>query len=436
MKETPAARPLSAQASYRVEKLLLLTLSLLALALFIYSPKVYISSVSALFAPEGIRQETVLESVNEDDHLLFASTDVMGIASAKIPSASDSNSSADDLQVLVGEFPSSTDVKAMEDANKTFVDGETIGHGGPEKVSGMFPSPDGKYVAVEYDFVSRPHVRILDLSSRAEPKLRDLVPEGWGFFLDWHPDGKSVLIATIDQDISDPGLWLVNVEDGSHARIETPGLKGTHGVLSADFSPDGETIAYSISNGLGFGSEVWSVSKSGENQRKLLVEESTTISEVDWSPDGSQIAFVKLLDSPIAFAEAGIWLMSKEGINTRPLALMDGGQGQKPVWSSDGQRLFFVGRDNPDDLDANYDDKLTTTSIRSIGLEDKEARILVPSDGARHLDLTIDEDGTLLFVSNRGGALEVWSATQTGDLTQLTNDGADKRYSVVLKSTD
>lgn len=428
--------PRAARAPFRVEKIALAILSVVALLLIIFSPKLNFNLVRAQFEQTPVRHETVLAPVSDDKDLFFASADTVGIAATTYSKSDGDSSVTANADVLTGEFLSAADVESFHKATTIITDGEETGHGGSPRVSGMFASPDGKMIAVEYDFVSRPQVRVLDLSTRAEPTLRDLVPAGWGYFLDWHPDGKSILMATVDLNVPDAGLWLVNVSDGSHVRIETPGSRVPEGILSADISPDGKTIVYSISNGLGLGSEVWMADISGENQKQLLVDEFSTMAELVWSPDGTQIAFVKLEDSPIAFAEAGLWLMDQNGTGSRALAWIDGGQGQSPVWNSNGQEIYYVARANPDNLEANYDAKLTTTSIRSIGVEGKEYRTVVPSDGARHLDISFGKDGTLLFVSNRGGVLEVWSVDQSGLATQLSSDGASKRYPLFISSAN
>lgn len=298
--------------------------------------------------------------------------------------------------------------------------------------------PSGEQIAVETHTGAWPAVYLLDNRDTAKPAWSKITDQGSVMFLGWHPDCEQALVRAEFVGVPDPGLWLVDIESKKHTLINIPDLVSPEGLLAAAFSPDGSKIVYSISDGMGYGSEIWSFDLSTNEHSLLREEETLVVGSLGWSPDGNQVAYSVLLDSPIAFAEAGLWYMQSDGSNPRFLAKMDGGHGQEPVWSSDGKQLVFVARDNPENQDANYESEALVSSIRAVDIESGEISILVDSDNARQLDIDLLPDGSLLFVSNRqsdsntGKALEVWLRSDSGELQQLTSDGTNKRSPVYV----
>lgn len=188
------------------------------------------------------------------------------------------------------------------------------------------------------------------------------------------------------------------------------------------------------SKGIGFGSEIWSANLESQEFNLIHSEEQKTVADLQWSPDGSTLAFVNLLDSPVPFAEAGLWQMSSGGGEAQLLASMDGGRGQAPIWSQDSQRLYFVTRENLDDRAADYESAALASSIRVVDVETREANTLVPAESARQVDLDVTGASELIFASNREGSLELWRLRTDGQLQQLTVDGEDKRHPVIVQT--
>jgi Tol biopolymer transport system component len=204
------------------------------------------------------------------------------------------------------------------------------------------------------------------------------------------------------------------------------------GLMAATISPDGKTLVYAFTRGLGFGSEVWLADIGGGHRRQVLQDAGGVVSSLIWSPDGRQIAFMTLLDATTPFAEAKLSVMNADGTAQHFLAVVDGGHGQNPIWRKDGQELFFVARENFDDAAANHDPTALVSSIRSIDVRSGKEMVLVPADGARQIDLSLSDDGQLFFVSDRAGALDVWSVNTSGQFRQITAGSDAKRHPVVI----
>ncbi|NJN98767.1 MAG: hypothetical protein HC875_34080, partial [Anaerolineales bacterium] len=250
-----------------------------------------------------------------------------------------------------------------------------------------------------------------------------------------HPDSQRVLYRVNDSDVPDPGLWLVNVSDGTHQRLDISGLTAPEMLLTAAFSPDGAKLVYATSKGMGFGSEIWLAAADGSNPRRVLKDELTIISSLNWSPDGGQIAFTKIADSPVPFSGAGLWVMQADGSDPQFLTVMDGGRGQEPLWSADSAELFYVARENYDNVEADYETEQLQSSIRAMEVQSLRETVLVDNISSRQIDLSLAGAEGLVFSSNRAGRQEVWRVDRQGQqLQQLTFDGEGKRWPVLIAS--
>lgn len=120
-----------------------------------------------------------------------------------------------------------------------------------------------------------------------------------------------------------------------------------------DFSPDGRTLTFSFTRGLGLGSELWAATATASRTWQLHADSDSIITFARWSPDGQQIAFIKMPDTDTPFPLGELWVMDADGNHARPLAPADAGHGYAAAWSPDSTRLAFVGRDNPEESAAD-----------------------------------------------------------------------------------
>ncbi len=299
------------------------------------------------------------------------------------------------------------------------------------QISRMVASPDGKRIAVEVYNDTNPSTWILDVNNgRMSPAIR----VGYSQLLSWHPDSQHLILKVLDVFVEDPGLWLVDVNSGEHVRIDVPDLPA-EGLLGAAVSPDGKSLAYAFSKGMGFGSELWIMDLTNNTTRQIGNEEYGIVGYILWSQDGRQVVFTAMADSPVPFDEAGLFIVNADGSDRRVLSSMDGGHGQAPVFSRDGRMLFFVERVNRQDKNANYDPAALVSSIRSVDLTTRQVTELVSAEGADQLDISLSTEGDIFFVSNRGGShSEIWVLDSGGNLQQITTDGNNKRFPLSVAS--
>ena len=160
-------------------------------------------------------------------------------------------------------------------------------------------------------------------------------------FLAWTPDGKAAYL---------------KVDSLGNARVVRAYTDGAQDIIPVteftyDLAPSSNQgeFTFTFSRGLGQGSELWLAKRDGNVVEQLYADPFNYISFARWSPDGSQIAFIKIPDSPTPFTVGELWVMNATGSNARKLADADAGHGYAANWSPDGKRIAFVARENPED---------------------------------------------------------------------------------------
>jgi len=105
------------------------------------------------------------------------------------------------------------------------------------------------------------------------------------------------------------------------------------------WSPDAKSIAFLRDRGGDERFDIWLVDREGETERNLTNEPDVTHSDVDWSPDGSRIAYV---------ANAGGNAFAVHVVDVRTGAKRRLTEGKyndvAPRWSPDGTRILFASR--------------------------------------------------------------------------------------------
>ena len=170
--------------------------------------------------------------------------------------------------------------------------------------------------------------------------------DGPAHFSDWSPDGNRIAFDYPDET----GMHIATIAaDGSDRRALTaaPGIQE-----GPKWSPDGELIAY---NAFPFDQDpftisIWVMNSDGSQPRQLT--EGALDVEPVFSPDGTQIAFGRIVgDSPAGQLEA-IYVMNADGTGLREVVSARPAL-EHPDWSPDGHTITFnIAPENTDAPDS------------------------------------------------------------------------------------
>ena len=155
-------------------------------------------------------------------------------------------------------------------------------------------------------------------------------PENERFYqnVEWSPDGQSIAFSEFEGGDYSPEKWSVFIarRDGSQwRRLATNALWVT-------WSPDGKRLAYS-SRRTG-NSEIFVVDVDGGNEIRLT-DHPALDTAPSWSPDGARIAF-----SSDRADNTDLYVIKTNGEGIRRLT--EGlGNDYNPSWSPDGEEIVF-----------------------------------------------------------------------------------------------
>jgi Tol biopolymer transport system component/DNA-binding winged helix-turn-helix (wHTH) protein len=219
----------------------------------------------------------------------------------------------------------------------------------------------------------------------------------------WMPHGQEILFSSGPQHRS--SLWRMRAFQGATPSPVGLGVEG-YFLLTASLSGQGNRLAYSRFTA---DADIHQTEISVNEKRVVRTGpflSSTAIESLpEYSPDGSQIAFVS--------ARSGvqeIWISGADGSSSYQLTNFQGDpEVSFPRWSPDGRRLVFAGG-------------------RSVYVWDLNARraVVVAKDVAREAVADWSRDGKWLYLlSNRTGREEIWKMPAAGspEMIQVTKNG-------------
>jgi Tol biopolymer transport system component len=151
------------------------------------------------------------------------------------------------------------------------------------------------------------------------------------------------------------------------------------------------------------------------------------ISFARWSPDGTQIAFIKIPDSQTPFTVGELWVISStttqgaDSSGARKLANADAGHGYAANWSPNGKSIAFVARENPEDERANQSGESLISNIYVIEVASgKLTQLTHLTDGHVETPSWSPDGNTLAFNMVINGRIDVRIADiATGEIRSL-----------------
>lgn len=216
----------------------------------------------------------------------------------------------------------------------------------------------------------------------------------------WSPDGRS--FAYVSDESGNRDLWVHSLDGGRDTQITSDSADDTQPA----WSPDARRIAFassrdhgprldqSVQYGYSLGGGIWSVPATGGTPTRLVDGGFNP----SWSPRGRRLVFDASLDGA-----RRIWTVSNDGSDPIRISTdrSDGAVHTRPKWSPDGSWIVYERQEG----------SLTTSSnIELVPAEGGTAKSVV-QDGSRNLAPTWANDSTLVFVSDRSGALNLWAVT-------------------------
>ena len=174
------------------------------------------------------------------------------------------------------------------------------------------------------------------------------------------PDGKQLLLTAtdqpskdeedrkkvkddtmvIDRDIRMAHLWLFDVGRKDEKRL----TEGNFTVSDPQWSPDGTRITYTTrptpKADDGALSDVWLLTLASKEKKKIGGDSGAT-DNARWSPDGKWIAYTASADRDPGPSTTYLYLVPAEGGASRQLTAKFDLSVGTPVWSRDGRTIYF-----------------------------------------------------------------------------------------------
>lgn len=264
-------------------------------------------------------------------------------------------------------------------------------------LNNTFPAPVGNFLVIELNCPNGQTVLFLDVESAS---VTQPVTASDAHFLAWTSDGKAAY------------LKIDSLGTPQVIRAYTDGAKGILAVpeFTYDLSakPNSFDFTFTISRGLGYGSELYLAQHDGRIITLLYTDPYSYISFACWSPDGKQIAFIKTPDTQTPFTVGELWVMDADGMHPRKLADADAGHGYAANWSPDGKRIAFVVRENPQAENANQKSDALISNIYSVDVETGMFNQVTNLDnGHVETPLWSPDGNTLAFTAVLNGRMNV-----------------------------
>ncbi|MEP7134655.1 MAG: hypothetical protein ABI904_06955 [Chloroflexota bacterium] len=282
-------------------------------------------------------------------------------------------------------------------------------------LNNTFPAPIGQFLLIELSCPNGQTVLFLDTNSGSTTQP---ITATDAHFLAWTSDGKSAYLKV--DSLGNPHVMRARV-DGRQDQISI-----SEYTYDLAVNPVNDDLVFAFSRGLGNGSELHSTQYAAPSTQQLYADQYNYISFARWSPDGKQIAFLKIPDTQTPFTVGELWIIGADGSNPRKLADADAGHGYAANWSPDGKRIAFVVRENSQDKNADQNSNALISNIYIIDIESGKLNQITNFDNG-HVETPFwSPDGnTLAFNVVLNGRMTVSIAdVATGEIKPLETESA------------
>ena len=248
-------------------------------------------------------------------------------------------------------------------------------------------------------FVRGGRIYVVDSDGYGERPLSDA---GLSLSPAWSPDGN-----TISYSVLGSRGWSIVTRsiDGGAARTLSSTTTGLN--TTPAFSPDGTTLAYS--HGDEAGTDLMLIDVAGGAPRRITVGHGSDNTSPEFSPDGRRIAFTS--------GRAGhpeVYIMDVDGSNVElltPFNFGDQNYRSNPDWAPDAQHVAFQSQ-----ISGMF-------QIMVISLRDRSVKQLT-SEGVNEDPAWAPDARHLVFTSSRTGVKQLFILdSESGRARQLTHAG-------------
>ncbi|HET6822158.1 MAG TPA: hypothetical protein VFH34_05895 [Anaerolineales bacterium] len=251
----------------------------------------------------------------------------------------------------------------------------------------VFSPPVGKFLAVELSCPNGQTVLFLDTATNSATQT---ISDSDSHFLAWTFDGSAAYLKV--DSLGSPRVVRVSIGGGQDV---IPITEFTYDLAA---SSKEAAFTFSFSRGMGQGSELWLANRGGNVVEQLYADPFHYISFARYSPDGSQIAFVKIPDTQTPFTVGELWVMDSDGSKAHKLADADAGHGYAGNWSPDGTKIAFVKRENQEDERADRSSEALISNIYIVDVQSgAETQITHLNEGRTETPFWSPDGNTLAF---------------------------------------
>lgn len=271
-------------------------------------------------------------------------------------------------------------------------------------------SPDGQTIAfVRGGYGVQRDIYLVPTRGGAERRLTDSQRQIMG--LDWMRDGRHIIFAAAPAGTF--GLWRVAIGDGTISWLPVPGRAALHPAVA-------DRADWLVYEEYTFDCNIWRVAPDPQP----LITSTRMDFGADFSPDGSQIAFVSSRSG-----SREIWVCNRDGTQARQLTALGGVYVMGPRWSPDGTRIAFSA------TPAGY------TAVYVMDVANGIPRRLSHGDHSETSPCWSADGKSLFFSQDAGGTWQIWKMDLRGEQRELvtTNDlwpkhaSRDGRYLYYLR---